>query len=241
MDIVICVGPKDREILRQMIPFTKKNILNYRNIYLICSPPCIDIDGTISIDETQFMFSKSEISAIIKNSSRVGWYLQQLLKLYAGFCIPDLLENYLVIDSDTFFLKPTLFLKDDQPIFTTGSEYHFPYFDHMIKLHPNLKKVIKSSGIAHHMVFNKKRVQSLFSLVENFHKREGDFWKIFLENIDPRFIQNSGASEYEIYFSFNLLYFPNLLHVRNLNWVNSNSINSKNKQCDYVSIHWYLR
>ena len=42
MDIVICVGPKDREILRQMIPFTKKNILNYRNIYLICSPPCID-------------------------------------------------------------------------------------------------------------------------------------------------------------------------------------------------------
>ena len=43
------------------------------------------------------------------NQDRIGWYLQQLLKFYAGFVIPDILQRYLIIDCDTHFLKPTKF------------------------------------------------------------------------------------------------------------------------------------
>jgi hypothetical protein len=41
-----------------------------------------------------------------KKQNRNGWYLQQLLKLYASFVIKDLLNDYLVIDADVYFLKP---------------------------------------------------------------------------------------------------------------------------------------
>ena len=34
-DIVIPVGPNDKSIIEQQIKYTKKNIIGYRNIYLI--------------------------------------------------------------------------------------------------------------------------------------------------------------------------------------------------------------
>ena len=35
-DIVIPVGPNDENVINQQIEYTKKNIIGYRNIYLIC-------------------------------------------------------------------------------------------------------------------------------------------------------------------------------------------------------------
>lgn len=48
-DIVILVGPKDKEIIVTQIEYTKKNIIGYRNIYLICYDPTINIDGCITM------------------------------------------------------------------------------------------------------------------------------------------------------------------------------------------------
>ena len=36
-DIVIPVGPKDQNIISRQMKFTQKNIVNYRNIYLVCN------------------------------------------------------------------------------------------------------------------------------------------------------------------------------------------------------------
>ena len=75
------------------------------------------------------------------------WYLQQLLKLYACNVIPDILDRYLVIDSDTFFLKPTTFIENDVCLYNYGSEYHKPYFKHMLLLHKDfIKMVIDKAG-----------------------------------------------------------------------------------------------
>ena len=67
----------------------------------------IVIDGCITIFEKIFPFSLDTVAKIHGKRDRNGWYLQQLLKLYAGKIIPNILDKYLVIDSDTFFLKPT--------------------------------------------------------------------------------------------------------------------------------------
>ena len=50
--------------------------------------------------------------------------------------IPDILDNYLVLDSDTIFLKPTTFFENNIPLYNYGTEYNLPYFIHMINLHP---------------------------------------------------------------------------------------------------------
>ena len=83
-DIVIPVGPNDKSIIETQIKYTKKNIIGYRNIYLICYDPSISIEGCITINENIFPFN---IETVIKYHGKLyrnGWYLQQLLKLYAG-------------------------------------------------------------------------------------------------------------------------------------------------------------
>ena len=50
-DLVICVGPNDNDIVEHMLSFNKKNIIGYRNIYLVCANPNINIPGTITIDD----------------------------------------------------------------------------------------------------------------------------------------------------------------------------------------------
>jgi hypothetical protein len=60
-DIIICVGPNDTDIIASMIPYTKKNIIGYRNIYLICANPTINIAGTIIIDEKIFPFNINDL------------------------------------------------------------------------------------------------------------------------------------------------------------------------------------
>ena len=241
IDIIICIGPNDNNIIYSMIPYTKKNIIGYRNIYLVCADPTIKIEGTITIDENIFPFNINDLIKQFGNNKRNGWYLQQLLKLYSGNVIPGILENYLIIDSDTYFLKPMSFIDHDgKYLYTTGDEYNKPYFNHMNKLHPLLKKTHPRSGIAHHMIVNKNILNDIMHLVETNHNNV-PFWKIFLNMIDPVDFLYSGASEYEIYFNYMNIYHETDIIIRELNWTNASSINDNNKHCDYVSIHWYLR
>lgn len=254
-DIVICVGPSDKEIIKDSMIYTKKNIIGYRNIYLISYDADIKIDGVITIDERIFPFDKEAIKNILgfyRGNDRSGWYLQQLIKLYAGRIIPDILENYLIIDSDTYFLNPVSFINENgKYLYNYGSEYHMPYFEHMGRLHGSLRRVSEISGICHHCLFNKNLLEELFAMCEKNYKEKyvasnyvGDvsFWHIFLRLCDRNEIGGSAASEYEIYFNFLRLYHSDKIVIRKLRWKNSNKIYSKDlNDFDYVSVHHYLR
>ena len=104
-DILILIGPEDKDILTKQIEFTKKNIIGYRKIFLLSYDPTIMIEGCITINENIFPFTIDTVAAFHGKLKRNGWYLQQLLKLYAGIVIPNILDRYLVIDCDTFFFK----------------------------------------------------------------------------------------------------------------------------------------
>ena len=219
-DIIICVGPNDNDVIYSMIPYAKKNIIGYRKIYLVCANPTINIEGTITIDENIFPFNINNLIQKFGNNNRNGWYLQQLLKFYSGSVIPGILENYLIIDSDTHFLKPTSFMDNDgKYIYTTGSEYHKPYFNHMNKLHPSLKKTHPCSGIVHHMIVNNNHLNSLMNMVETNHNGK-PFWEIFINMVDPIDFPHSGASEYEIYFNYMNIYHQPDIIIRELNIFN---------------------
>jgi len=236
-DIVIPVGPNDIDIIREQITYTLKNIIGYRNIYLISFDNSLQIEGCITIQENIFPFSLQTISEYHGKLNRNGWYLQQLLKLYAGLIIPNILDKYLVIDADTFFLKPTLFYKDDKCLYNYGSEYHLPYFEHMKKIYPELKKMDSSkSGICHHMMFETKYIKQLFNIVENKHNDL--FYNVFLKNVND--YENSGASEYEIYFNYMIYNHLDEIIIRKLNWINTNKL-ILDSNYDYISYHHYMR
>jgi hypothetical protein len=119
-DIVIPLGPNEITRINEQIQHVKKNVIGYRNIYIISFQPNIIVDGCIIIDERIFEFKKNDIASYFVRyngkNNRNGWYLQQLLKLYAGFTINGILDNYLVIDADVFFLNKTSFLEKDKSV-----------------------------------------------------------------------------------------------------------------------------
>jgi hypothetical protein len=238
-DVVIPIGPNDISKVKLQIEHTQKNVIGRRNIYIVPYDPKIQIKGCITIEESLFPFSKNTIAQYHGKSGRNGWYLQQLLKLYAGSVIPGILDRYLVIDSDTFFLKPTRFIciVTGKCLYNYSAEYHAPYLIHMNRLHPTLFRKLKGvSGICHHMMFETKYINHLFRMVEE--KRPGKtFFQIFLENVDTKHKLLSGASEYEIYFNYMLLYHESEMLIRPLKWANVKGYTSK--PYDYISWHWY--
>lgn len=251
MDVVIPVGPHDREMLHQQLPFTQRNIVGLRHIYLVSSDPDLPIDdlheNVTVIPETAFPFTKADVAAVIQ-THRDGWYLQQLLKLYAWKAIPGLSSRYLVIDADTFFLKPTVFVNEEnKSLYAVGHEYHPPYFDHMKCLHPDLEKAVIFSGITHHMLFETRIVLELMDMVRETHPGMS-FWKAFLHHVEEWAKSWSGASEYEIYFHFALRRYPESTILRPLYWENVSNLDNIqiNKVYfqnynDFVSCHWYAR
>lgn len=237
-DIVIPIGPNDIEIAAEQIKYTQKNVLNYRKIFIVTCVSDLNITGCTTVTEAIFPFTIETVAKVHGKRERNGWYLQQLLKLYAGFCIENILDRYLVIDCDTFFLKPIEFLSDNnQSLYNFGFEYHKPYFIHMKKMHEDFEKVVSESGICHHMMFEKRFLSEMMDMVEKKHNMP--FYEAFLKNVTE--LDHSGASEYELYFNFILNRHATDIQIRKLNWVNSGTLNNEDKNIDYISYHWYLR
>ena len=241
-DIVILHGPNDDSIIHKNIELNSKNVIGYNKIYIITHNKNLKIDNCIIIHEEIFPFKKSDIEVYINCKQRCGWYLQQLLKLYAHNCINQLLDYYLVIDSDTLFLKETNFFYNDIPLYYFGTEYHLDYFDHIKRFLPDLSKQNNTSGICHHMIFNRIILEEIFLKVETLHN--DIFWKIFLQCINDKCKNaldiTAGASEYEIYYNYLIKYHYDKMKIRHLKRTDCSSIPTYSYY-DYVSLHHYMR
>lgn len=238
-DIVIPLGPHDLDVIENQLEYTKKNIIGYRNIYLVSCDPSIHINGCITINEDIFPFTLSSVAGFHGKLSRNGWYLQQLIKLYSGKIIPNILERYLVVDADTFFLKPTTFIRNGACLYSTSSENHRQYFRHMLKLDKGFVRVDRSkSGIVHHMMFETKYINEIIAIVENNH--QDTFYNVFLKSVTD--YNGSGASEYEIYFNYIYKNHRSAIVLRRLRFKNVGSIRDRHAiHQDYVSCHHYIR
>jgi len=243
-DLVFLVGKNDIDTFDFYLKFNKKNIIGYRNIYII-SPFDIKIDNTILIHDNIFPFDINKIKELNNNinDDRLNWYLQQLIKLYAIFVIPDILDNILIVDADTFFIKPVKFIDyDDNNKFLLNycNEYFKDYFILMKKLDIGLYKFDEDkSGIVHHMLFNKDILLDLFNKVEKKHKKP--LYEVLITLIDEKNNQ-TGFSEYEIYFNFCLIFHNDKIKLRKLyfNEIFNNTNNRFIINNDYISNHKWL-
>lgn len=243
-DIVIPLGPNDISTIQTNITYTSKNVVGYRHIYVISYDPGIVLSGCIVIQEDIFPFSKESVRKILTEATqtdsgtRTGWYLQQLLKLYAPLIIPGILANVLVIDADTFFTQPTTFFENGLPLYNLGNDCHEPYFHHMRQLHTSLIKNNPYSGICHHMMFQTNILQEMFHLVESTHHEP--FYQTFFKKVRAIDVLLLGASEYEIYFHYLFIYHPNEFKIRLLKWENTQEWADAETH-NYISRHWYMR
>lgn len=236
MDIVIPLGENDIDTIQRCINSCKTYIKNSGQIYVISYDEYLVLEGCTVIPE----FMIEETNHILKrDEDRNKWYAQQLMKLYAFTKIPTLTDDYLVVDADTIFCKPIEFISEEgKYYFQTGKIYKdlFSYFPHMNAMHPSLKDA-GYNFIHHQMIFNKNRLQELFQIVGDYHKKP--FWRVFLENI--KYYYYNGASEYQIYATFMYTHHPDKMLLRNLKYKQNVVQIDTNKEYYWVNNHWVFR
>lgn len=214
-DVLIPLGPNDEDIVEKCVASVRRFVVGVRKIYIVTSRP-IDVSGATVFEESMFPFSKADVAKQVRDI-RVGWYLQQLLKLYGPLLIPDCLPDCLIVDADVIFFKRVKFKDGNKYLFDKNHETHPPYFAHMERLHPSfLPAYPRTSGIVNVMIFNKDILKDIFAKVEEFHKK--DFWVVFLEQVGLN--EFSGASEYELYFHYITRVHPNRVTLRPLRYDN---------------------
>jgi hypothetical protein len=236
-DVCIPLGPNDEDIIGKCVESVRKFVIGVKTIYVISSRP-VDVSGAIVLQESLFPFSKEDVKAKVVEK-RIGWYLQQLIKLYAPFVIPDCLPNCLIVDADVIFFKRVKFLDNGKFLFDKNHETHPPYFAHIKRLHPSFGPAFRNtSGIVNVMIVNKEILRELFQKVEDHHKQE--FWNVFLDQVAPN--EFSGASEYEIYFHYINKFHANKVILRPLRYSNF-GLRSKIEGGDwhYVTYHHHVQ
>lgn len=254
IDVVIPCTSKDLVTLEKCIEGIKNNCSQIRRVIVVSSNKLTD--NAEWFDEKNYPFDKFAVACHLfhgdekaayefcQGHSRIGWYYQQLLKLYAPYIIPDISENVLILDSDTIFLNPVIFLNSEfAGLYNTGHEYNPAYFVQANSLIPGFKKYFSEySGITHHMLFQRCILNDLFQTVEKHHQME--FWKAFCESASHDNNLFAGASEYEIYFNFAFKRTSQVkirplyrAEIRNLNEVSLYQAQGFH----YISCHSYLR
>lgn len=250
-DIVIPVHKKDLAVLEYCIEAARKKIVGVRRIITVSAKR--HTNNAEWFPESQFPFSMDFVREYTGDSC--GWYLQQLLKLYAPLVIPDISENVLILDSDSVFFRRTkMFDNYGRPFYNISKDtklcrrpFDIAVAKHIEKLWPaisrsNLPAEFKDiSGICHSMMFNRKIIEELFEKVEK-HDGSGDkFYKIFLKHAD---VWHS-ASEYQIYFNFLLIFHRDKISIRKLKYKNTSDLNiqkyRKRLKYAYCSFHSYLQ
>jgi len=215
MDIVIPFHPKDFGSIEGCLKSIKRYVKKYNNIYII-SHKNHNFPDTKWINLDPFPFNGESVIKFHGKTSKNGWYLQQLIKLYSVLCIPNATSTIVVIDSDIIFCNEINLYNDDINIPNLNIQYDVvkgkaqwspAYFQHMKKLHPSLRRMYKDiTGICQVFPIKKQIILDLFKMVEDYHNNKYKFWELFLKFADGNI---TGASEFEILMNYILLYKKN--------------------------------
>ena len=212
-DLVIPVNFNDTKNLVQQRKIFKK-FLNFENIIIITTNQTRDLkekNSFIFIKEDELVSKENLIKFFhkiqIKETNRIGWYLQQFLKMsYSRICDK---EYYLLWDSDTIPIKPIKMFDKGIPFFDMKEEHHPPYFITLNRIIPDLH-ISKYSYISEHMIIKTNYMKNLLDEIESNSFIPGKiFWEKILMSIDKTEINKSGFSEFETYGSYVDTKYPN--------------------------------
>jgi hypothetical protein len=248
IDFVVPCHPKDFPSLRLCISGIKQNISSLNKIFVV-SDFDPEIDNVIHIPEQNYsvFIDRGKISEKFRTHSphllyRAKWVYQQFIKLYSAKVISELTDSYVVVDSDTIFLRDISF-DPEKFYYCKAEEYHKPYLEPIKKLF-NIEETIGFSAISHHMIFHKEKLNEMIQKVmDRFESKS--FFDTVLSVLD--YAEASCMSEWDLYANYMILNYPEMCEQRQLRWEDISFIPVKShleefkENFDFVSCHAYRR
>jgi len=215
IDIVIPVVDKDVETLPFAIDSARRYIGHpIMDVYLVCPENSVLVKriglekNCKIVNERDLVdISPKDIHFVWQGHNRAGWMYQQFLKWSGGqFCTQT---HYLVMDSDTVFIRPQVFEIGGRMVFDYCDEYHVPYFQAFEKIF-GIKPQSPMSFTSHHALIDTIIMSRLKSDIEAFHRKP--WYEVILSVID----QNEMAciSDYDNYGQYILEKLPSMMCVR---------------------------
>lgn len=195
IDIVITFHIKDEKNLKYTVNSIRQ-FVQFSNIYIVTKIENYEIVDNLNCKFINENIIGSDLCKEILNEKRGGWYLQQILKLYAFNFVTT--QNYLVIDADTVILKNLVFIQNNKPLYLINYHVFEPYFKGINYL-LGIDNELDFSFISHHMIFDKEIVKQLIYEIELYTKTN---WINAILNILYKNDKNISFSEFETYGNF---------------------------------------
>ena len=211
--VILTIG-KDTRVFEKSIVSSLKHLVDVHTYYVI-TPNAKQLHDKLSkvlgprvvfIDEGIFPFGMMNVSEVMIETvrekgvyeltgktpfehtvwGRGGWFLQQLLKFYAGRVLS--IGDYVLLDSDIVWFRNVSFVNatdvDGVPTrynYATSNQYHGPYVATLKRisgLDLFKGKDVHRSGIVHHMVIMQRVLDDLIRRSDAMHGIE--FWRVLL-------------------------------------------------------------
>ncbi len=202
IDVLIPSIDKDYDMLPYMIDGIRSCIQHPICQILIVAPEsaaiksiCADHDAAFVNEATVLPIRKNDIDYCVQGLDRSGWLFQQFLKLSGDKLCQQ--RHYLVVDSDTVFIRPQSFERQGKTILSCNYEYYRPYFTIYRKL-LNESTDLPLSLTSHHMLFDQVRLQALKHRIEAVNKCT--WYEAIIKHLDKN--EKSAHSDYETYGQF---------------------------------------
>ena len=181
---------------------------------LKCDLPVVFLDEGKLIKGVDLPSIRQYLAGRIRDCERAGWYFQQFLKM--GMCFQDqVMDHYLVWDSDTIMLRPfSFFDPEGRPLVNTTRRFQKSYFQLTQEL-LGFSRSVDFSFISEHMVVKKAFMRQL---IEEIDQKDKDrLWPfIILDHISDKNLFGTGFSEFETYGNFVHLNFAGSYGIRTL-------------------------
>lgn len=171
------------------------------------------------------------------SKERLGWYLQQLIKISYLETAGDG-DVFLIWDADTIPLKPLKFIDDDGALlYYRSDEFHQPYFSSISRL-LGMEKRVNYSFIAQCFPIKGSWVRDFFSYIETRHRAK---WiEAVIESVDFR--EPCGFSEYETLGTYLTHAHPNEVRLAHGSWERcGRSLTGEVQYLDWRPFKWLLR
>lgn len=248
IDFVVPCHPKDFPSLKVCVNGIKENISVVNRIFVI-SNDNPNIDGVIHVPEQNYLpfIDREKISENFNQYCpnllyRTKWIYQQFIKLFSAKAIPELTDSYVMVDSDTIFLRDVPF-DPYKFYYCKANEYHKPYLEPIKKLF-DIEETIGFSTICHHMIFHKEKLNEMMDTIMKRYNSDS-FFNTVLSILD--YSEASCMSEWDLYANYMLLNYPEMCQQRQLVWEDISFIPVKShldefkENFDFVSCHAYRR